>query len=326
MKTRQDQITVDEVHRVDVNVSVGFWCNLHCRHCAVALRKGQPDLTTTEVCAEIDRHRALIAGRLVLTGGEPTLRKDLPTIITHAREVGFGNIHLQTNATALSHHPLVTRLTQAGLTSTLVSLHGPTADVHDAMTGRRGSFEKTIRGIANLIEAGVQVATNTVISRVNLSHLATLTRFIIQSFPEIRTLCFSYPQASGGVLSDFDGLTPRLSETAPHLLVALALAAEHGYWTWVSDFPLCYLPGYEEHSAHVFPRLALAGDPDPAAGADAILDFEGQLRQVKVKAPICRDCPLTEICIGVDRTYADHYGLEELSPFGAESAPVVPRL
>ncbi|MBC7251797.1 MAG: radical SAM protein [Anaerolineae bacterium] len=325
MKTRQDQITVDEVHRVDVNVSVGFWCNLRCRHCAVEFHKSQPDLTTDEVCAEIDRHRMLSAGRLVLTGGEPTLRKDLPTIIAHAWTVGFRSIHLQTNATALSHRPLVARLTRAGLTSALVSLLGPTADIHDAITRRRGSFEKTIRGLANLIGAGIKVATNTVISRANLNHLATLARFITQRFPEVHTLCFSYPQASGGVLKDFTGLTPRLSETMPHLLAALELATECGYWTWVSDFPLCYMPGYEEHSAHVFPRLTVASDPDPEAGDDAILDFEGQLRQAKVKAPVCRKCSLTEICIGVDRVYADHYGLEELSPFKAESTPAVPK-
>ena len=325
MKTRQDQITADEVYRVDVNVSVGFWCNLRCRHCAVEFHKSQPDLTTDEVCAEIDRHRMLSAGRLVLTGGEPTLRKDLSTIIAHAWTVGFHNIHLQTNATALSHRPLVARLTRAGLTSALVSLLGPTAEIHDAITGRRGSFEKTLRGLANLIEAGVQVATNTVISRVNLSHLVTMARFITQDFPEVSTLCFSYPQASGGVLNDFAGLTPRFSETAPYLLAALGLASERGYWTWVSDFPLCYLPGYEEHSAHVFPRLALSGDPDPAAGDDAILDFEGQLRQVKVKAPVCQDCSLTKVCIGVDRAYADHYGLGELSPFRSESTPGVPK-
>ncbi len=313
MKTKQEQIDLNESYRVDVDIFIGFWCNLRCRHCSVEFHKTQPDLTANEIYAEIDRYQSLINGRLVITGGEPTIRKDLPDIIAYARTAGFRKIHLQTNATALSHRPLVAQLVNAGLTSTLVSLLGPTAEIHDAMTERPGSFYKTVKGIANLIDYGMQVSTNSVITKINLPHLEKLAQYITRNFPNIHTICFSYPQAAGGVLNDFDGITPSLSETVQYLLPALSIVKKGGYWTWVSDFPLCYLPGYEEHSSHIFPRLAITSDPDPTSNADAILDLEGHLRQVKVKNATCQKCALDEICIGVDQAYANYYGLDELS-------------
>ena len=72
MKTKREQISLDESRRVDVDIFIGFGCNLRCNHCSVEFHKTQPDLTTNEVYAEIDRYQSLINGRLVISGGEPT--------------------------------------------------------------------------------------------------------------------------------------------------------------------------------------------------------------------------------------------------------------
>ena len=80
-------------HRMDLMVSAmtdagGRWnCNLKCRNCYAA---GQPQAGGTELsCAEwkqvIDRCRKAGIPQLTFTGGEPTMRPDLPEMIGYAR-------------------------------------------------------------------------------------------------------------------------------------------------------------------------------------------------------------------------------------------------
>ncbi|MBM3334812.1 radical SAM protein, partial [Candidatus Sumerlaeota bacterium] len=152
-------------------VAVTYRCNLRCRFCYVGCgcRAGgdeHGEMTTTEVRRVLDiiRHDAQ-APSVSFTGGEPMLRDDLPELIAHARALGM-RVNLITNGTLLDRGA-VERLVEAGLNSAQVSLEGPTADVHDRLTGVTGSFERTIGGIAALREGDVHVHTNTTLNAVN---------------------------------------------------------------------------------------------------------------------------------------------------------------
>ncbi len=104
------------------------------------------------------------------TGGECTLRNDLPDLIAHARYQKM-RVNIITNGVACASRTYVDQLVAAGLTSAQVSLEGPNADVHDRLTQRPGSFDKTLRGIKNLHAAGLHVHTNTTICEENADHL-----------------------------------------------------------------------------------------------------------------------------------------------------------
>ena len=73
-------------------------------------------------------------------------------------------VNIITNGITSSSRAYVEQLAAAGLTSAQVSLEGPNAEVHEALTQRRGSFAKTVRGIENLRDAGLHVHTNTTIN------------------------------------------------------------------------------------------------------------------------------------------------------------------
>src|SRR4030042_893767 len=72
-------------------------CTLHCRHCPWT-KHSLPDLSTERWLGLIDEVRRWGARHLVLEGGEPTLREDLPEIIGHARKRGMRTT-LATSAT-----------------------------------------------------------------------------------------------------------------------------------------------------------------------------------------------------------------------------------
>jgi radical SAM protein with 4Fe4S-binding SPASM domain len=107
------------------------------------------------------------------TGGECTLRLDLPGFIAHARELDM-RVNIITNGVQCADRAFVDTLVRSGLTSAQVSLEGPSAKVHDGLTQRSGSWAKTVQGIKVLRDAGVHVHTNTTICDENVDHLCAI--------------------------------------------------------------------------------------------------------------------------------------------------------
>jgi radical SAM protein with 4Fe4S-binding SPASM domain len=111
-----------------------------------------------------------------LTGGEPLLRSDLEEMIAYARRIGL-EVNLITNG-ILADAARAKSLFKAGLRTAQVSIESPDPAMHDRLTARPGSFEKTRGGIRALQAAGVSVQTNTTISAVNAGVAADMPRFL----------------------------------------------------------------------------------------------------------------------------------------------------
>lgn len=140
-------------------------------------RKRDPiteEMSADEVLRVIDR--IATEGKVPsvsFTGGECTLRPELPLFIRRAREREM-RVNIITNGVACSRRSYVDRLVDAGLTSAQVSLSGPNAEIHDRLAQHAGAFEKTIQGIRNLRDAGLHVHTNTTVNQQNADHLAAI--------------------------------------------------------------------------------------------------------------------------------------------------------
>ena len=87
------------------------------------------------------------ARELVMTGGEPTLVKELPRHIAQASEGGIRRIVLQTNAMRLANEDFTQRLVDSGLTSTVISLHSHRDDVLESITTLPNTMDRILRGI-----------------------------------------------------------------------------------------------------------------------------------------------------------------------------------
>lgn len=131
-----------------------FWecttrCNLHCRHCGSDCKdySGEKDMPAEDFLRAFDTipdKERPSPFTVVITGGEPLLRPDLPDIGRALRERGAGwsivsNGWLYDEA---MHH----RLMAAGLGALTISLDG-LEDDHDWMRGRQGSYQRTLKAI-----------------------------------------------------------------------------------------------------------------------------------------------------------------------------------
>jgi radical SAM protein with 4Fe4S-binding SPASM domain len=154
-------------------------CNLACRHC---YQSGPvPEMNYEEVCGAIAEVKTAIEGwakdyemdvspSLHFTGGEPLLREELFSILRYAWGCGF-SISLMSNGTMIDR-AIAEQLKAVGVADVQISLDGMEA-AHDSLRGR-GAFQSAVKGIASLIDEGVDTNINLTVSRINMNQTTEL--------------------------------------------------------------------------------------------------------------------------------------------------------
>ncbi len=149
--------------RLDFNLLPG--CNLDCVHCYRRAERDWPGevLTTEEIIRALEEGAALGAMWTTWSGGEPLLRRDLYEILGAADGLGYG-VAILTNGTLLDERR-ADLLADYRVYRVQVTLLGDRPEVHDRIVRVPGAFERTVRGIRNLVERNVPVvATFTVLA------------------------------------------------------------------------------------------------------------------------------------------------------------------
>lgn len=151
-------------------------CNLACVHCrAGACKHALPDeLTTREGKKLIDGIRSVGAPILIMTGGEPLLRKDFFELAEYGVHAGL-RVVLATNG-VLVDGPTANKIAQVGVRRVSISLDGPTAEEHDAFRQVVGAFDASLNGVQNLRQAAVPVQINTTVTKRNRAKLKDIMK------------------------------------------------------------------------------------------------------------------------------------------------------
>ncbi len=270
-------------------------------------RDRYPDRDTATLLTLLEEGRPA-ATELVLTGGEPTVRRDLPTVIAHARVVGYERVQLQTNGRMLCNRPRLQALIAAGLTEVSPALHGPDPASHDELTRAPGSFKQTVRGIRNARALGLPVVLNSVVVKANVRKLPRMAELFARL--DVVSFQLAFVHALGTAGEDITAVMPRFSEAMPWILRALNVGRAAGVRCWTEAVPLCFLPGLEHHASE--PRIPRTRIVD----AEMVVDDYTSTRQQegKVKGPPCGDCALHGVCEGPWKEYPETYGWDEFRP------------
>ena len=146
-------------------------CNLSCKHCyAKNMSEGKTELTDRELVLFLENFYAAGGKALVLSGGEPLLRKNFKNIFAINPDAHFT---LLTNATLIDNECALF-LSRYNV-SIQASIDGSTAEVHDSIRGA-GAFYAAIKGIEHLKQRGL-------LSKINLC--TTVMRQNIDDLPNI---------------------------------------------------------------------------------------------------------------------------------------------
>lgn len=152
-------------------------CNARCQHCASSAGRPRPsELSTAEALALCDQLPEIGTEWVCLFGGEALLRRDLPRIATRLRELGI-DVSLATNGIALDE-ARADELLGLGVSGLSISLDAASPEVHDALRGRRGAWERAERAIRLSAERAFELTVITSVSRRNLGELDALAELL----------------------------------------------------------------------------------------------------------------------------------------------------
>jgi len=155
-------------------------CNLNCVHCRASSKFGPypQELDTIKAKKVLDQIREVGQPIIILTGGEPLLRKDIFTLAEYGTKKGLRMV-MGTNGTLIT--PDITKkIQESGIKRVSISLDGPTKESHDAFRQVDGAFDKAIKGIAYLKERGIEFQINTTITKYNLFELEEIFELVVR--------------------------------------------------------------------------------------------------------------------------------------------------
>jgi uncharacterized radical SAM superfamily Fe-S cluster-containing enzyme len=168
-------------------------CDLCCPVCFASAGDApepDPDLLLIRGWYE----RLLQAGgpfNIQLSGGEPTLRDDLPDIIRMGRSLGFTFFQVNTNGLRLGRDPeYVEALKQAGLSAVFLQFDGLDDEIYRKIRGR-ALLEQKLAAIQVCAEHGLGVVlVPTLVPGVNTGSIGEIVNFAIQNHPRVRSVHF----------------------------------------------------------------------------------------------------------------------------------------
>lgn len=180
-------------HTCCVVLDITERCNLACPVCFASAGKcAKPDPSADEIVGWCRRLIELGGPfNLHLSGGEPTVRGDLPEIIRRVRALGFTYIQLNTNGVRLARDPEYAReLNEAGLTCVFLQFDGVSNDVFRAIRGK-ALLDTKLEAIANCgrAELGV-VLVPTLVPGINTTQIGDILRTAIRLAPAVRAVHF----------------------------------------------------------------------------------------------------------------------------------------
>jgi radical SAM protein with 4Fe4S-binding SPASM domain len=151
-------------------IDLTYRCNLRCIHCYLDPNgnkngNNHQEMDTSQVMNILDEITSAGCLYLLMTGGEPLLRRDFPEIYQHAKELGL-LVTVFTNGTLISQKTL-DLFEDMPPKAIEISLYGATAETYEGITGVSGSYERCMEGIHKLLYCGQKLRLKTILMTAN---------------------------------------------------------------------------------------------------------------------------------------------------------------
>lgn len=221
-------------------------CNLNCRFC---FANAGTELDEPSLAVINGWYKNVLAAsgpvNIQLSGGEPTLRNDLPEILAMGRTLGFNFIQLNTNGLRLAEDPqYLSQLKEAGLSSVFLQFDGTEDPIYQAIRGRSllDIKIKAIESCGNQ-EIGV-VLVPTLIPGINTHNIGGIIQFALENHPVVRGVHFQPVSYFGRIPkepTDLDRITlpeviQAIEEQTDGLIKAANLKPHNGRCSFSGNF------------------------------------------------------------------------------------------
>lgn len=218
-----------------MDLALTYRCNNDCSHCYNARSRSFPEISTQQWKDILDHLWEQGIPHVVFTGGEPTLRSDLPELIAHAEHNGQIT-GINTNGRRLSDKLFLQELIDAGLDHVQITIESHDPNIHNSMVKSEHAWDQTVAGIKNTLDSSLYVMTNTTMLRHNSPFLGQTLQFLAAlGVPTVGLNALIY--AGKGL--EFDAGIPE-AELAPLLEAAHRItAANQQRLIWYTPTQYC---------------------------------------------------------------------------------------
>lgn len=154
-------------------------CNLRCPHCYMeAGKKAVAELTTAECMTLLEEMAALGTEMLILTGGEPLLRKDIYEIARAAADRGLWVV-MGTNGVLIDER-VAAEMIRCGVKGVGISLDSIDPAKHNSFRGGPNAWEHSVRALDICRAQGLEVIVQTTVMAMNRDEIPALIDFTRQ--------------------------------------------------------------------------------------------------------------------------------------------------
>lgn len=291
-----------------LDMKLTYRCNNNCKYCCQdrKLRDENCDLELSRIIKILDNEPNV--DKVVLTGGEPTLSKDLFKIIELIRAKNIKNIQLQSNGRNLKDENFLKQLLKRGINSFGISLHGCSPQMHESFTGTKGSFADVINALENLKKYNVPVALNCVITKHNINQLEEIVNFV-ETRKYASSLQFAFIHITGKA-ADMKQDFVSISDSARKVRNVLEKTKGIELKIYTEAIPFCLMYGFEKNVSELRqPSRVITYDYEERH------DFSDDIvHKLKVKSNKCTSCLFDSVCEGTWIEYPGLYGFGEFIP------------
>ncbi len=297
------------------DLKVGYSCNNKCKHCVIADSNDKlinnninADLTTEECLNLINENINKGIDKIVLTGGEVTLRKDFDILLKKCNDNNLF-ITIQTNGRRLYKKFVLNSIKNIDNIKFVVALHGAKAKTHDNITCIKGSFNETIKGISAIININKIVILKVVISKINAEELPYIVN--VANELGVKYICFAFPHGQGNARKNFNDVIPKYSYLQPILEKIIENSKIYNINIEFEAIPFCII---YKHMHLVGELKYLKSSEICSQVHEDIFDWNKIRHSIKSKGANCKKCALYSICEGPWSEYTDAFGFDELKP------------
>jgi molybdenum cofactor biosynthesis enzyme MoaA len=282
-----------------LDVVLGYDCNLACTYCTITQGMRLRALSTERVAKEIDRASSRGFREVAFTGGEPTIRNDLPMLVKYAKRRGFVDVKVASNGLRYAFAPYLRMLADAGVNQFHVSMHAFDDDAYEATVQRAETAVLRRRAIANLVEQNLHPVADLILKEDTYRDVrAWVLALAEQGVKQFRLWLVSLTDGNATNTQQL----PRLPVVADRVREALDAARTNALDVRSLHVPRCFLAGYENHVQHPGADLVTVVTPDD------VFDLKDSRLSGGVKPAGCTTCKFFDVCPGLRADYIAQHG------------------
>ncbi len=298
-----------------LDVILGYDCNLACTYCTITPAMRTRALTTDRVARAMRRARAAGYEDVSFTGGEPTIRADLIGLVRYAKELGFGDVKVQSNGLLYHRRANVERLIAAGVTTFHVSIHTHEAAAYDAMVRRPGAWPMMRDGLRQLVSLDQDPVADVILEASTAPRLCAALRWL-GGLGVKRVDLWSVSLTDGNI--DNVASMPRMSSVMPEVHAAFELAPSLGLVLRSLHLPRCVLGRHAEHAHDPASDRVMVVTPDDT------FSLSGSKLTPQVHVPACEGCEDRRRCRGLRPDYLERFGDAEVAALRGVAPSITP--